>query len=876
MNAGTLEILRPWALLTLVGVVPLWWWQRRTLATFSRGRRWGSFALRTALLCLAALALAEPRWLHPRQSAHVFWLVDRSHSVGDVALEAARRFTSPGTGYGRPVDSQGWIGFAGRPAAAANLPALADLPLRALDENATDLSGALALADATFPAGHTKTAVLFSDGQETLGDLAGQVDRLRANGVRVHVVPVAPPDKPEMLVREVAAPREVKDDEPFKVSAEIVSNRETAAEVSLFRNGVRVATQTQTLHQGANRFESTQAVSGEHVFEFAVEVRPKNPADDTLADNNSASSYVQSAGKSKVLLLADKPEQARYLALALRQEGILLDVRPAAGAPSGLGDLQNYDLLLLDNVPATDLSPDQMRLMAGYVREFGGGLLMMGGDQAFGLGGYYRTAVEEVLPVRCDFQKDQENPALGLLLIIDRSGSMTGDKIEMAKDAAKAAVELLSPRDYAGVVAFDQEAFWVAEMSSASDKGGLLQRIASIQPGGGTNIAAGLELGYAQISSSPAKIKHVILLTDGVSTPGDFYELTTRMAAERITVSTVAVGSDADRKLCEQIAEWGNGRSYFTDEPGNIPQIFARETMTASKSAIQEAPFLPVVTRPAEFLSGIDFQGAPFLLGYVTTRPKPTAENWLVTERGEPLLSTWRYGLGQTGAFTSDARNRWAVEWLRWEGYGKFWAQTVRRLARTPALTKFPVELHRERGGFRAVLETADSRGEFLTDVGGEISLLDPHGRASRVPLVPTAPGRVEGWWPAPERGSYNGEIVLRRASGEEGQEGAGEPLTRQFLSAAVPYPDEFGLRPLNEAALRRLAEGTGGRYDPAPGDLLKDDTRTASVAAELWPWLLALAAVLFVFDVAAKRWPDDGPSQTTRPARTSKAMAVR
>ncbi len=851
MSLPDIELLRPLALLTLLGLGPLWWWQRRSLATMSPARGRLSLALRAGLLALVALALAEPRWVRQGQAAHVFWIVDRSHSVGDGTLEAARRFTAPGTGYGRRLDSQGWIGFAGQPAAVSDLKTLSALPPRTVNENATDIAGALSFADATFPAGYTKTAVLFTDGQETTGDTAAQIARLRKNGVRVHVVPVAPPDKPEMLVSDVNAPREAKDDEPFKVSAQIVSNRDAPAEINLYRNGVRVATQATTLHPGTNRFESTQSVSGERVFEFAVEVRATNPADDTLADNNLASAYVQAAGKSKVLLLADKPEQARYLALALRQEGILLDIRPAAGAPTDLGDLQNYDLLAIDNVPATDLSPDQMRLMAGYVREFGGGLLMLGGDQAFGLGGYYQTPVEEVLPVRCDFQKQQENPALGLLLIIDRSGSMTGEKIEMAKDAAKAAVELLSPRDYAGVVAFDDQAFWVAEMTSAADKDALLQRIATLQPGGGTNIAVGMELGFSQLSASPAKIKHAILLTDGVSTPGPFYEITSRMAEERITVSTVAVGADADRKLCEQIAEWGNGRAYATDTPGNIPQIFARETMTASKSAIQEAPFLPVVARPADFLNGVDFQTAPFLLGYVTTRPKPTAENWLLTERGEPLFSTWRYGLGQTGAFTSDARNRWAVEWLKWEGYGKFWAQIIRKLARPPALTKFPVEVRREHGGFRAVVEAADSRGEFLTDVSGEIALLDPHGQASKVALAATAPGRLEGWWPAPERGAYNAEVVLRH-----GGDTAQEPIARQFISATVGYPDEFLLKPVNEELLRRLTGGTGGRYNPAPADLFKDDHRTAGVETEVWPWLLGLSAFLFLFDVAAKRWP--------------------
>ena len=255
-----------------------------------------------------------------------------------------------------------------------------------------------------------------------------------------------------MLVRGVTAPRDAKDDEPFKVSAEIVSNRESVRRDSiLFRNGVRVATQPTTLHPGVNRFESTQSVSGEKVFEFAVEVRPKNPADDTLADNNSASAYVQAAGKSKVLLLADKPDQARYLALALRQEGILLDIRPAAGAPSDLSDLQNYDLLLIDNVPATDLSREQMRLMAGYVREFR--------RRAADDGRRPGIRAGRLLPdrpskrsCRCAAisRSSRKTRPWVYCIVIDRSGSMSGEKMEMAKDAAKAAVELLVAARFRG------------------------------------------------------------------------------------------------------------------------------------------------------------------------------------------------------------------------------------------------------------------------------------------------------------------------------------------------------------------------------------------------------------------------------------------
>ena len=841
----------------MLGLGFIAWWHWHTLALASRGRRLLSSVLRCAIFLLVVLALTEPRWMRQRSETHVIWLADLSRSVGRAAIDAAEKLAGQPTG----VKSQSWIGFAGRSTLAKDGKSLSEMAPALMEDDRTDIAGALKFAEASFPLGYAKTVVLFSDGLETSGAVEAQLAELQRAGVRVHVVPVAPPDRPEVLVRSVAAPRQVKEDEPFRVQAEVVANRETDAEIEVFKSGARVIAKTEKLKMGVNRFDFTQTVKGEErLSEFTVQVRAK---DDTIADNNTASAFVQSQGKSKALLLADKPEQARYLALALRQEGILLDVRPATGAPMDLADLQNYDLVMIDNVPATDLTPAQMQLFASYVRDFGGGLLILGGDQSFGLGGYYQTAIEEVLPVRCDFEKEQEVPSLGLVLVIDRSGSMSGDKMEMAKDAAKAAVELLSPRDYVGVVAFDHEAFWVSEMGLATDRSGVQQRIAAIQAGGGTNIAPAMEMGYSRISVTPAKLKHMILLTDGVSTPGPFFEITSQMAQEHITVSTVGVGGDADQKLLEQIAGWGNGRTYFTDNPHSIPQIFARETMTASKSAIQESPFLPVPVRPAEFLNGVNFETAPFLLGYVTTKLKPTAESWLVTERGEPLLATWRYGLGQAGAFTSDARNLWAVEWLKWEGYGRFWAQLARRLMRGRALRNFPAEIQREGEGFRLVVNAVDEKGRFVADVTGEVMVRDPQGRQKTLPLNRTAPGHFEGWWAAPEKGGYHAQLVFKQR---------GEVVDRQSLSASVGYPDEFLLLPPDEAKLRTIAARTGGIYNPTPADILRDDHRTASLERELWPWLIALALLLFVADVAARRWPENLPKTT--PPRTPKSAS--
>ena len=836
----------PWAL-TGLALLPLFWlWGRSSLVTAPPTRKTVSMAVRGVIFGLLVAALSDPRWQAFTKDLHVIWLVDASRSVDGEGVKKAIELHKASGNHGA---DESWIAFGGRGVTAGDVDKLTGIPAEVVNDRESDLAAALRLAEASFPPGKVKTIALVTDGNPTLGDTAGAAEQLKKSGIKVHAFTAAPPDKPEVLVRAVNAPRQVRGEEPFRVEVEVSSNRETDAEIAVFRNGVKVASRQEHLKPGVSRLEFTQSLRGdERLVELSAEVKSSQ---DTIADNNRSAAIVQTEGLSKVLLIADKPEQSRYLAWALKQEGIVLDARPATGAPTTLADLLNYDLVILDNVPATNLTVDQMNLLSTYVRDFGGGLLMTGGDQAFGLGGYYRTPVEEILPVRCDFEKEKETPSLGMVFVIDRSGSMSGEKIEMAKEAAKAALELLSDRDYVGVVAFDHEAFWVADLQSAADKGSISQKISSIAEGGGTNLAPGMELALQALRSSPAKLRHAILLTDGASTPGPFYELATQMAGEKITVSTVAVGEGADSQLLEQIAQWGSGRFYLVLDPRTVPQIFAKETMTASKSAIQEAPFVPVPVRPADFLAGVNFERSPFLLGYVTTRHKPTAEVWLGTERGEPLLATWRYGLGQAGAWTSDARNRWAVEWLRWEGFGKFWAQLVRKLARSEAVRRFPMTLEREDADFVLRADTVDALGRFVGGLDGEATVSGPDGSQAKVPMEKIAPGRYEARWPASQSGAWHAQVVFSKD---------GEAVERQALSAAAGYPAEFLPRPPDETLLGRLAEKTGGSLN-APAAEIWTDNRKAAQEKELWPWLAMLALGLFLMDVALRRWPRPAPA---------------
>ena len=435
--------------------------------------------------------------------------------------------------------------------------------------------------------------------------------------------------------------------EAFNVEVVIDSNHDDdQGRVEVYRGDIKVADQAVKLKKGENRIVLKQTIDSGGLTPITARLKGYH---DTLLDNNSDFGLVSAAGKPRVLLLESDPDQAKHLTWALEEQNMQVDVRPPRGAPENLAELQNYDLLILSNVPATALTMRQMEVARTYVQDLGGGLLMLGGDQSFGLGGYYKTSLEEILPVRSDFEKEKEKPSLAMMLVIDKSGSMGGEKIEMAKEAARAAVELLGPSDKVGVLAFEGENFWVSEMHPCTDKGFVLDRIAGLEAGGGTVMAPAMEEAHETLRSTVAKLKHMIILTDGISSPGDFEGIAQAMAADRITCSTVAMGGDADQPLLEEIARLGNGR--FVRRPTTPPRCRRSSPRRPSPPASRQSTssrFRRRSSAPTQVLAEIRLDEAPFLLGYVVTRAKPTAEVILATESGDPLLAWWRYGLGMS------------------------------------------------------------------------------------------------------------------------------------------------------------------------------------------------------------------------------------
>ena len=658
------ELTRPWALTLLLVAIPvLLGFFIRSLSDFPRPQRIVSLVTRSIIIGLLALSLAGLAFLQKTDDRFFVFLVDESLSLSENGTTAADEFLDKAlptmekqkiafvpfgaevgdveevreslgdekskTDGTKPDDIETDKDELATPNDTATAATATENPdeqptievaidpaieARRQFRDGTNLAKAIETAAGYVPPGYVPHMILLSDGNETVGDGLAAATRSR---IPISTVPLPTRSEPEVQISEVDVPAEVREGEPFFVEVVVHSNHDDEGFIEVYRGDHKVIGEKRKLKTGENRFRFQQSIERARLAQYAVRI--SQLGEDTLLDNNMESGLVYAAGKPRVLIIESDPNLIRDLAYALEEEGVESDVRPPQGMPESLSDLQNYECIILSNVPATALTTQQMEITRTYVQELGGGFIMLGGEQSFGLGGYYKSALEEILPVRSDFEKEKETPSLGMCLVIDKSGSMGGDKIEMAKSAARGAAELLGRRDKIGVLAFDGETYVISEMQSARNKGKISDEIARIDAGGGTTMYPAMEMAFETLMATTAKLKHVIILTDGVSSPGDFEGMAQQMVSSKMTVSTVAIGEGCDTDLLENIARVGKGRYHFTTDPAQVPQIFAKETVTASKSAIDEQPFLPQVIRATHALKDLEMDAAPFLLGYVMT-----------------------------------------------------------------------------------------------------------------------------------------------------------------------------------------------------------------------------------------------------------------
>jgi uncharacterized membrane protein len=863
VSAG-IAFANPWCLILLAAIVVLPLVLRRSLAGFGRAQRNTCMAVRAFLLALIALALAGVRVLLPSSEISVIIAVDGSASISPEAAQAAREFAAHALRSQHGGDTAGVTGF-GRQAHVWEAPredaALGKWPPVA-DAKATDIGHALDFSSALFPADQSRRVVLVSDGNDTSGHALEAATRLARSGIEVWTVPLRNPEQPEVLVERVEVPARLKEGESFDLTANIRSSIATTAKVRVYQSQFLLAEREMPLQPGDNTFREAGLHPEGNFIPYDVEIIP---AADTSLENNRASAVASLRGQPRVLLVDGDEPKARPLEQALRAGRIAVELRGPTGLPRTLEDLQQFDLFMLSDLSALPLGREQMDLYRRWVQDFGGGFILLGGENSFGVGGYFRTPIEQMLPVRMEHNDREELPTVALLIVLDRSGSMTAQaggqtKIALADQGAAMALGVLSPRDYFGVLAVDTRAHVIAPLERHPAKEPIVQRILSITAGGGgIYIYTSLAEAFQAMREVNARIKHVILFSDaadaeekvageqpdGAPSGGNSLDLASAMAAAKITTSVVGLGSEQDKDVpfLRQLAERGQGRFYLTNDATTLPQIFSTETMKVAQSSIVEEPTQAVPVGKSALTAGLDWAQSPLLLGYNATKPKPTADVLLATERGEPLLATWRYGLGQAAAFTSDAKARWAAEWMTWPGYAKFWTQTVRGLLRKGGPAAFEVT-RSENGdtlGIRVDAVTPD--GAFRNRLPITIHARTPDDITQTVTATQDGPGSYRAKVSLPPEG-----ITVVNVSSRDLPDGG------LAFAHARSYPPEFLTSGTNETLLREIARAGNGRYDPKPGDIFARPERPSQRRRDLTNWFLIAALALLPLDIFLRR----------------------
>lgn len=798
-----------------------------------------SLGMRAMAIVFLVLALCRPGWMREADDLHVVFLVDVSQSVDLKASREAVDEVETAVKALKPGDS--WSVFA--MAKGVRLQPAPDLA-KTLDSwqkgvpddafrSASRLADAMLSTRLAFPAGKSRRLVLLSDGQETQGDVTGALDILKKEGVQIVWKPLSGLADPEASVVSV------EPNTPNAFAGEIVrlkvrmaANQEMSAKVRILNQGVTVLEKSISLtgrSTNEENFDVPMITPGASLW--TAELIPEK---DHFPLNNQASATIQVKGKSRVLIVHRAPREMRAIARALQEQEFDVDVRGENGVPDTMEALMAFDAIVLADIPATSIPMRQMQLLKSYVQDFGGGLAMFGSENSFGLGGYYKTPIEDVLPLVSRFEKEKEKPSLAMVLIIDKSGSMQGAPMALARQAAKASVELLSPQDQVAVIAFDGAPQLVSEMRRASDRDAIQAAIDSIQEAGGTDMFSAMEMGKQIMDNTTAKIKHMICLTDGQTEDRGFGTLTQALVDSGVTVSTVAMGNGAVGDLLQGIAEIGRGRYYETNDPANVPQIFTKETMQATKSAIKEDVYQAVAVTDHPMLAGYSDSDLPASLGYVMTEAKPSTQVVLAVETGDPLLAVGRFGLGQGLSFTSDLTEKWGGEWLAWDGCGKFWAQVLRSILRKTDVEGMEVKQEIHGGQWTLGITRREPDGTPASGLKWDAQAVDPSGKEIPVTVRETGLGK------------YTAEVPL---AGQEKLTLRLRDIERnklKILSWTRPSPSEYRLGREAPAAITSLPV-----FIPSE---IRQNLSPVTTRQSLDPWCYGLALASALASLALRR----------------------
>jgi uncharacterized membrane protein len=839
------QFTHPYYLLALLPALGwVLWFAWKSDVQLRAWRRWSALAIRLVVLLALVFALAGFQWLLPVEGMNVFFVLDRSDSIPSAQQEAAREYINKVSKQMQKVDKAGVIVFGSEASIESAPNSAVDLEKiqAVVGTERTDLAAAIRLGTAAFPETGQKRLVLLSDGNENVGDAMSAALAAKPLGVTMDVVPMGVTRANDVSVQKLQVPPKLKQGQAFDVKIFVQSEQAQTATIRLYRNEQYLGEQRVELSAGKNLFSFPQTLPEAGFYSYDVRV---DAPGDPLPQNNRASAFATVRGEPRILIVSADPEQDRTLVAALQSSRLGVDLVGVNKFPSSLAEMQSYDAIFISNLAAGDLGNDRQKLLESAVRDFGVGLVCVGGDQTYAAGGYRGTPLEATLPVNMELDSKKVLPSGAVVLIMHGMEFNNGNQV--ARDCAQGVLAALGPADEMGVLLWDGDEHWLFPLQKVGKKTELGRQIAGMNQGDLGSFQQIISLAHEALKKSTANLKHIIVFSDG--DPGAPNQATMQaIVGDRITVSTVLISGHAGPDTMIWMADQGKGRFYNVTSPDDLPQIFIKETAVILKSAIYEDPFKPQVRSLSEVVRGIGANEYPSLLGYVATTPKPRAETPLWTDKGDPLLAHWQYGLGRSVAFTSDAKAKWARIWLTWDKYRQFWSQIGQWSLRRLENADFTTDVSVDKGEGLINVEAVDDQGNYRNFLNLQAAVVSPKGERQTVRLEQTGPGHYEARFPTKQVGSY----LLNLMDIKDGQ-----LRGSQVVGASVNYSPEFNATEPNLNLLRRLAESGGGKVlEPSVLALnpFSHDRRKTFQPRDLWEWLLKVAIVLFILDVAVRR----------------------
>ncbi len=875
-------------LLALVPVLLLASYRR--LAALGPWRRWVALLLRALVATLLIFALAEVQIVQTSDRLTVVYLLDQSFSIPAERRQALIDYINADMHQRRKGKDRVGVVVFGRDAAIEIPPFDDDVQVAQtiesfVDPEYTNLAAAMKLAQAIFPEDAAKRIVLVSDGNQNLGNAMEQAQALASAGVGIDVAPIHYRARAEIIVERVAIPPDVRRGEPFDLRVVITNTAQATANDSGEVPGRLVLSRTAGGHTdvlsdqpvvlppGKKVYTIRQKIDAPNFYTYEARFVPDRKGDDAMPQNNRATAFTHIQGKGQVLLIEDPehPGEFGVLVERLRQQGLEVDVQSSGQTFTSLAELQPYDTVLLANVPREQFSDGQIAMLARNTQQMGAGLVMLGGPNSFGAGGWTDTEVEKAMPIDFQIKSAKVVPRGALAMIMHASEIAEGNYWQ--KVIAREAIKALGPQDYCGIIHWSGMSQWLwarglQVVGGNRDK--MLARLARMTPGDMPDFDPTMKLAEQGFAALPdAAMKHLIIISDGdPSAPSR--STIKALKALGVTISTVAVGAHgpAESALLSDIAQTAGGKFYKVNDPRSLPRIFQREARRVARPLIWDKHAVqPLIKMPShEMLSGIDGP-LPSIKGYVLTTKKegsPLVETLLTSpepagEDNNTVLAGWTYGLGKAVAFTSDAGARWTTDWTAEPLYDKLFGQMVRWSMRPAGGSgKFTVATDVADGQVRVVVNALDKNDEFLNFLSMSATAVGPDMKPVPMRIEQTSPGRYVGSFPARDAGSYF--VML--------SPGTGQAPIRAGIT--VPYSDEFREREPNDALLEQLAavvpkDGPAGKVIDVPDDFKKadplpkidpfrHDLPKATSNQDAWHYFLLAACCVLFGDVFCRR----------------------